>query len=209
MNSNGDVQAFYYNLKADSWSEKLVKPQHYQDVSVDHSYASSIYHMRQLGVIDEGSGDNRFEPEQAITREQFIGWFIRWSGIAPSKNEPAFTDISGSAYAKEIQAAYQLGVIALPANGKFNPQQLLTRQEAATIIWRMAFNHTGAKPGKAAISGHTDSWALEGVRFVIAKQLYGLEVVEGKDGTFDYNSKQPMLKQEAAALLSRFADNLF
>lgn len=209
LNSNGDVQAFYYNLKSDSWTEKLAKPQHYKDVSVDHPYAPSIYHMRQLRVIDEGSGDNRFQPKQAITREQFIGWFIRWSGVAPSENKPAFTDISGSAYAKEIQAAYQLGVIELPENGKFYPQQLLTRQEAATIIWRMAFNHIGAEPRKAALSGHTDSWALEGVRFVIAKQLYGPEVVEGKDGTFDYNSKQPMLKQEAAALLSQFADNLF
>lgn len=209
LNGSGDVQAFYYELKSDSWTERMPKPQHYQDVSINHPYAPSIYHMRQLKVIDEGSGDNRFEPEQAITREQFIGWFIRWAGVAPSKNKSVFIDISDSAYAKEIQAAYELGLIQAPASGKFHPRQLLTRQEAATIIWRMAFNYLGAAPKKAALSGHTDAWALEGVRFVIAKQLYGPEVVEGNDGTFNYNSKQPMLKQEAAAMLSRFADNLF
>jgi hypothetical protein len=208
LNSNGDVQAFYYDLKSDSWSEKMPEPRNYQDVSADHPYASSIYHMRQLKVIDEDRNANRFQPEQAMTREQFMGWFIRWAGVTPSKNKPVFTDISDSAYAKEIQAAYELGLIQAPASSEFYPHQLLTRQEAATIIWRMAFNHLGAEPQKPSLSGHTDDWALEGVHFVIAKQLYGPEVVEGKDGTFDYHSKQPMLKQEAAALLSRFADNL-
>jgi len=162
-----------------------------------------------LKVIDDRSGDNRFQPAQAITREQFIGWFIRWAGVSPSKSTPAFIDISDSSFAKEIQAAYELGVIQKPENGKFHPQELLTRQEAATIIWRMAFNHVGTSPKEARLSGSTDTWAREGVQFVIAKQLFGSEVVQGKDGTFDYRSKQPMLKQEAAAMLSTFADNLF
>ncbi|WP_430112793.1 serine hydrolase [Paenibacillus sp. B1-33] len=209
LNDNGEVQAFYYDLKSDSWAEKLAAPQHYQDISDDHPYARYIYHLRQLKVIDDNSGDNRFQPEQAITREQFIGWFIRWLGVSPSKSKPAFIDISDSAFAKEIQAAYEFGVIQMPESGKFQPRELLTRQEAATIIWRMAFNHVGTGPKKARLGGSTDSWAREGVQFVIAKQLFGPEVVQRKDGTFDYRSKQPMLKQEAAGLLSTFADNLF
>ncbi|KKO53109.1 penicillin-binding protein [Paenibacillus sp. DMB20] len=209
LNDSGDVQALYYDQKIDSWAEKLAEPQHYQDVSDDHPYASFIHHLRQLKVIDDRSGDNRFQPEQAITREQFIGWFIRWLGVSPSKSKPAFIDISDSAFAKEIQAAYEFGVIQKPENGKFHPQELLTRQEAATIIWRMAVEHLGATPKKVSLRDHTASWALDGVQFVIAKQLYGPEIVKGKDGTFNYGSKQPMLKQEAAAMLSKFADNLF
>ena len=209
LNDSGDVQALYYDQKSDSWAEKLAAPRHYQDVSDDHPYASFIHHLRQLKVIDDRSGDNRFQPEQAITREQFIGWFIRWLGVSPSKSKPAFIDISDSAFAKEIQAAYEFGVIQKPENGKFHPQELLTRQEAATIIWRMAVEHLGATPKKVSLRDHTASWALDGVQFVIAKQLYGPEIVKGKDGTFNYRSKQPMLKQEAAAMLSKFADNLF
>lgn len=209
LNDSGEIQAFYYDLKSDSWAEKLAAPQRYQDVNDDHSYAPYIYHLRQLKVIDDRSGDHRFQPAQAITREQFIGWFIRWTGVSPSKSKPAFIDISDSMFAKEIQAAYELGVIQKPKSGKFHPQELLTRQEAATIIWRMAFNHVGTGPKEARLGGSTDPWAREGVQFVIAKQLFGPEVVQGKDGTFDYRSKQPMLKQEAAVLLSTFADNLF
>ena len=208
LNDSGEVKAFYYDLKSDSWTEKLAAPQHYLDVSDDHPYAPYIYHLRQLKVIDDRSGDNRFQPAQAITREQFIGWFIRWAGVSPSKSKPAFIDISNSAFAKEIQAAYEFGVIQKPENGKFHPQELLTRQEAATIIWRMAVEHLRATPKKVSLQDHTDTWALEGVQFVIAKQLFGPEVVQGKDEAFDYRSKQPMLKQEAAAMLSKFADNL-
>ncbi|OBY77285.1 penicillin-binding protein [Paenibacillus sp. KS1] len=209
LNDSGEVKAFYYDLKSDSWTEKLAAPQQYQDVNDDHPYAPYIYHLRQLKVIDDRSGDNRFQPAQAITREQFIGWFIRWAGVSPSKSKPAFIDISDSSFAKEIQSAYELGVIQKPESGKFHPQELLTRQEAATIIWRMAFNHVGTGPKEARLSGSTDTWAREGVQFVIAKQLFGPEVIQGKDGAFDYRSKQPILKQEAAAMLSTFADNLF
>lgn len=62
---------------------------------------------------------------------------------------------------------------------------------------------------KAKLSGRTDAWALEGVHFVVAKGLYGPEVVKGRDGSLDYKSEQPMVRKEAAALLSRFADQLF
>ncbi|WP_268626438.1 beta-lactamase family protein [Paenibacillus alvei] len=208
LNDSGEVQALYYDQKSDSWAEKLSVAHQYQDVGKDHVYAPFIYHLRQLNVIHDDSDDNRFLPDQAITREQFIGWFIRWAGVSPSKSKPAFTDISDSASAKEIQAAYELGVIQKPESGKFRPKELLTRQEAATIIWRMAVNHIGTEPKKAMLRGSTDTWALDGVQFVIVKQLFGPEVAQGKDGTFDYHSKKPMLKQEAAAILSKFADNL-
>lgn len=207
LNENGEVQAFYYDLKPDSWTVKMPEPKQYKDVAKDHPYAASIYHMRQLKVIDDGEGNYNFDPEKDITREQFIGWFIRWAGIAPSHNKLVFNDISNSAYAKEIQAAYELGLIQDAE--KFYPQQPIQRQEAAMIVWKMASQHLGATSKKAALDGDTDSWALEGVRFAVAKQLYGPEVKKGENGKFNYHSKQSMKKQEAAAMLSQFAKNLF
>ncbi|AWX54931.1 penicillin-binding protein [Brevibacillus brevis] len=209
LNDHGDVQAFYYDLKSDSWAEKLPEPQRYQDVENDHPYASYIYHLRQIGVFADMEGDNRFSPEQQITKGEFVGWFIKWSGIAPSKHKPIYTDLSGNKYAREIQAAYELGLLKASADGKFYPNEPLTRQEAATIVWRMAFGYLHAEPKKAKLSGRTDAWALEGVHFVVAKGLYGPEVVKGRDGSLDYKSEQLMVRKEAAALLSRFADQLF
>lgn len=208
LNETGNVAAFYYDLKSDSWGVKMPEPQRYQDVGLDHPYAPYIYHLRQLDVIREEGSEQRFAPEQPITKEQFMGWFIRWTGIAPSKQKPVFTDISGSPYAKEIQAAYELGLLQVPADGKFHPEAFMTRQEAATIVWRMAFGYLHAEPQKANLSGKTDSWALDGVHYVVEKGLHGPEVSKDRDGGINYQSDQPMLRQEAAALLSQFADKL-
>lgn len=208
LDDNQQVQAFYYDMKMDSWSKKLSNPAPYSDIDHDHPYASYIYHLRQLDVYDD-EGETLFQPEQPITRAQFVGWFIRWAGIAPSNKTPVFNDVSDSDYAKEIQAAYDFGIIKGSEDGKFYPQKIITRQEAALIVWRLASNYLYAKPLEAELKGETDEWALEGVRYVVAKSLYGPEIENTDSGAVDYQSKQPLLKQEAAALLSAFADNLY
>jgi CubicO group peptidase (beta-lactamase class C family) len=209
LNEQGEVQAYYYDMKSDSWAEKMPEPLPYPDVPEDHAYAPYIKHLRQLKVLDDGKSNSSFQPEEALTREQFIGWFIRWAGIAPSRQTPVFSDVGASAYVKEIQAAYEFGLIQGDDNNRFHPQRLLTRQEAAAIIWRMAFRYLHAGPEEALLAGETDSWAEEGVRFVVGRKLHGPETATGENGRFDYGSRKPMLKQEAAALLSLFADRLF
>lgn len=209
VDSKGEIDAFYYEIKSDSWAQKMPDPHPYGDVAADSKYAPYITHLQQLQVLDDGNAVGSFKPEEAITREQFIGWFIRWAGIAPSRQKPVFSDLEGSAYTKEIQAAYEFGLIQGDETDRFHPKELLTRQEAAAIVWRMAFRYLHAEPQKAVLTGETDSWAEEGVHFVVGKRLFGPEVVEGADGSFHYDSKKPMTKEEAAALLSLFADRLF
>ncbi len=209
LDSSGEIDAFYYEIKSDSWAQKLSDPHPFADVAADNDYAPYIRHLQQLQVLADGSSVDRFKPEEAITREEFIGWFIRWAGIAPSRQKPVFSDLEGSAYTKEIQAAYEFGLIQGDETDRFHPQELLTRQEAAAVVWRMAFRYLHAEPQDAVLSGKTDSWAEEGVRFIVGKQLFGPETVEGANGSYNYDSKQPMTKEEAAALLSLFADRLF
>ena len=209
LDSSGQIDAFYYEIKSDSWAQKMSDPHPYADVAAVSDYAPYIAHLQQLQVLADGSSVDRFKPEEEITREEFMGWFIRWAGIAPSRQKPVFPDLEGSAYTKEIQAAYEFGLIQGDETGMFHPQELLTRQEAAAIVWRMAFRYLHAEPQEAVLSGETDSWAEEGVRFVVGKQLFGPETVEGANGSYNYDSTRPMTKEEAAALLSLFADRLF
>ncbi|MFB6365411.1 serine hydrolase [Paenibacillus elgii] len=208
LNELGAVTAMYYDSKGDSWSEKLDEPERYSDVGAHDPYATYIYHLRQLGVL-QGEPGKRFDPLQPILREEFIGWLIRWTGFAPSNQKPVFTDIGDSPFVKEIQAAYELGLIQGTAEAKFQPDKELTRGEAATIVWKLAFGYLHASPKEALLNDQPDDWAVEGIRFVVAKGLYGAETVKQANGSVDYQSRQPMKKQEAAALLSLFADHLF
>ncbi|AZK47569.1 serine hydrolase [Paenibacillus lentus] len=209
LNEDGTVKAIYYDQKSDSWSIKLQPPSAYPDIADDHPYAPYIYHLRQLEVIGEESKEAAFEPDKPISRGEFIAWFIRWAGIAPSRQAPVFSDVQISPYAKEIQAAYEFGVIKGSGSDRFSPEQPITRGEAATIVWNLASIHLKAAPEEVKLSGTTDSWAQKGVKYVIAKGLYGPDITEKAHGAVDYRSQEAMLRKEAAAVLSKFADNLF
>ncbi|WP_127531658.1 serine hydrolase [Paenibacillus kobensis] len=209
LNDDGSVRAFYYDLKSDSWAQKRSEPRIYPDIAADDPYASNIYHLRQLGVIGQEGLDEPFHPKQAVTRGEFVEWFIRWSGIAPSVQKPVFSDIAGSPYKQEIQAAYEFGVIKGSGSGKFEPLKPITRAEAAAVVWNLASAYLHAAPLEARIEGRIAPWAAEGVRYVVAKGLYGLDVTRSEDGAVQYRPNDPMLREEAAALLSKFADRLY
>lgn len=209
LNEDGTVKAIYYDQKSDSWSIKLQAPSVYPDIEEDHPYAPYIYHLRQLEVTGGESEKAAFKPNEPISRGEFIAWFIRWAGIAPSRQTPVFSDAQKSPYAMEIQAAYEFGVIKGSGSDSFSPEQPITRGEAATIVWNMAAAYLQATPKEAKLSGITDSWAQKGVQYVVAKGLYGPDITEKADGSVDYRSQETMLRKEAAVLLSKFADNLF
>ncbi|RUS48380.1 serine hydrolase [Cohnella sp. AR92] len=198
----GRIVYFQYN-KADSWSERLPDAKLYADVPQDSPYARSILYLRQQGLLEREDQEN-FRPERPITRAQFVGWLIPTFGVRLSEEPVIFKDSANSPYAAEIQTALEGGVITGTTHGTFEPDRFITREAAAVILSRLLRLGLGATPGEAKLIGQTDSWALEGVRHIVASGYYGPEVVPDADGAYDYHSKRPMLRQEAAAMLYRY-----
>ncbi|QIC07792.1 serine hydrolase [Brevibacillus sp. 7WMA2] len=203
VNPNGSVDYFYYN-KVDSWAQKRPEPKPYSDVAKDHEFAKYIYDAKQLGYLVE-TPDNKFHPEKPITRGEFIAQLLRVIGVPPSKKPPMFKDLPGNEYAGEIQSALDYGLVEKPNHQRIEPNRPITREEAAILVWRVANKKQVPPSAKVSLSGKTDSWAMDGVNYVVSKGLYGPEVKPNSRGEIDYKSKQPMLRQEAAALISLFA----
>ncbi|WP_438769119.1 serine hydrolase [Brevibacillus sp. JB24b] len=202
-NPNGSIDYFYYH-KVDSWAQKRLEPKRYSDVDKDHKYAKYIYDVKQLGYLIE-TPDNKFHPEEPITRGEFIAQLLRVLGVPPSKKMTASMDLTGNQYAGDIQSALDFGLVEKPNNQRIEPNKAITREEAAMLIWRVANKKQVPVSTKVALIGQTDPWAVDGVQYVVSKGLYGPEVKPNSRGEIDYKSKQPMLRQEAAALLSLFS----
>ncbi|MFD0713296.1 serine hydrolase [Paenibacillus sp. GCM10027626] len=201
----GNIAYFAYN-KSDSWAEKLPAPRPYRDVPAAHPYAKFIYYVQQQGLL--GTEDSpEFRPEQQISRGQFVGLLMRL-GRAPLSAEPtAFADTADSPYAAEIAAALEAGIVSGTPSGKFEPERTITRQEAALIMARAliaGFGSAGAAALEAKLAGDTAGWALKGVQTAVARGYFGPEVKQNADGSVDFRSKQPLLRQEAAAMLYHF-----
>ncbi len=116
----------------------------FDDVSADAFYAKEIAIGKALGIL-QGVGDNKFNPEAEISRQDLMVIVARGMKIAKGMadgNEAdlsAFTDKTAVAdYALlDIAAMVREKIVQGNADGTLNPVGNTTRAEAACILYRV------------------------------------------------------------------------
>ena len=115
----------------------------FNDVSADIYYAPYIEWARQMGIV-MGVGDNMFDPETAVTRQDMLTILIRFTRYAGIKlpitqNLKNFIDASEIAdYAKEaVDTFVTAGIVNGYPDGAFRPAETATRAEVAAMLRRL------------------------------------------------------------------------
>ncbi|BBI30790.1 hypothetical protein KCTCHS21_01890 [Cohnella abietis] len=86
-----------------------------------------------LGIND---GKELFQPQQAVTRAEFVAALARGLGLKRTSNVP-FKDVSSEAwYAKDVGAAVAAGLVSGVSKDSFAPDATLTREQAAILLTR-------------------------------------------------------------------------
>ncbi len=93
--------------------------------------------MNDIGsrLIDSGVGDGNFAPNKAITRGEFASMIVKALGLKGTAFSDKFSDVKKSdpCYSV-IYTAYEYGIIAGYSNGKFGTEDLITREQAMTML---------------------------------------------------------------------------
>ena len=112
--------------------------ENFADVEPDAEYAKELAIGRAAGIIN-GIGDNKFNPEAEITRQDMMTMTSRAMKLTGSADLSAFSDNAGIAdYAKlHVSAMVAEGLIKGNADGTINPKGNTTRAEAAVIMQRI------------------------------------------------------------------------
>ncbi|MGO5023852.1 S-layer homology domain-containing protein [Lawsonibacter sp. LCP25S3_G6] len=108
----------------------------FSDVPSDAWYAKAVNALASLGKVS-GVGENRFLPDQPITRAEFVTMAM---GFADLTYHPAgsFPDVKPEAwYYQTVMSAAEYGWISGYPDGSFGPDRLVTRGQAAVVINRM------------------------------------------------------------------------
>ncbi len=125
-------------------------------------------------AVVSGVGNDMFEPDRDITRAEFAAIVVRALGLKPGMGNNPFLDVGASEwYCEYIQTASEYGIISGYGNGKFGPNDKITREQAMTMAAR-AMKITGLEAGLAAddidalLTGFEDlgqvaSWAKENI----------------------------------------------
>ncbi|REK75625.1 serine hydrolase [Paenibacillus paeoniae] len=174
----------------------------YADVAGDHPYARVIHGLQTLGYY-ENKGNTNFQPDQAVTRSEFVKSVLTLFTVPESPVAPTgFTDLADHPNAGYVQAAFEVGLVQGNGKGSFKPDQAITRQEAAAILWRSLAGQFAPEAFESIkLAEGTDEWAVDAVRALIAFQIYGPEVQPKEDGTIDFLSGKTLNRAEEAAIL--------
>jgi len=100
---------------------------------------TAILSLADKGIIS-GRGDERFCPEDFITREEFIKIIIEAMGISHQKqNACKFADVDVNEwYAEYVQAAYDKKIVNGISEDSFGVGANITRQDIAVIMYNAA-----------------------------------------------------------------------
>lgn len=114
----------------------------FTDVKANSDSSPYIEWAYKKGIL-QGTGNSRFEPDKAITREEIAAVFANYAKAAGytlpvTRNATAYADASGigSAYKTAVTAMQQAGVMMGSANNLFNPKSSVTRGEVSAMLHR-------------------------------------------------------------------------
>lgn len=198
--SDGSIYLKEPYLNPMGYERKGVTPVGFRDVSPSSPYAESIYALQSLGYYPN-EASTAFHPKNSVTRAEFVEEILKVSNIPASKTAPAEgTDWAQHPSAGYIQSALEIGMLSEAE--QFKPNQAITRQEAAVMLWRIyKLQYPDELFTEVKLSGNTSEWAVPAVKMMIGLGIYGPEVDVSPDGSADYHSKKPLIVQENAAII--------
>lgn len=126
---------FFRLLKDEVRDGNLSNGSSFKDVGKDSWCNTSVSTMAKLGII-KGRMEDKFDPQAPITRAEFAAICARFdTGLTDGNNN--FSDIAGHWAEVEIKRAAAKGWVQGDPDGKFRPDDCITRAEAMAMINRV------------------------------------------------------------------------
>ena len=170
----------------------------YTDLSQVEWAREAINYLADYGVIHDDNG--AVNPKRYVTRQEFTELIVGAFGVYDSTAECRFTDVSKSSfYYPYIASAYRLGIINGISEIEFGTQQLLSRQDMATIIFRMG-EKCGVIFDEKAELGFGDADQIDVYAKDAVSALVGAGAVSG-DENYNFLPKNPSTFAEACKIV--------
>ena len=176
----------------------------FRDVSKRDWYYDDVVYVYRKGYMD-GMSSTRFGGELNTTRGQIVTILWRLTGEPRATKRNPFTDVSSSQYYYDaISWAYDAGVVDGFDARTFKPDQNVTREQLAAILYRYAKYMNLSTSGSAYLAKYTDAdkianWAYDAMAWANYRGL-----INGTSAT-RIDPKGYATRAQIAAILHRFA----
>ena len=178
----------------------------FADVDADDWFHDSVTYVYENGMM-EGTSDTAFSPSMTTTRGMIVTILWRLEDSPEADGQTGFTDVAdGAWYADAVNWAAGQDIVE-GYNGGFGPEDIITREQMALILYRYAQYKGYDTSATDALNGFADagavsSWAEDAVAWAV-----GAGLMEGKGGDV-LDPAGTATRAEAAAILTRFCQNI-
>ena len=110
----------------------------FNDVSRSDWFYNDVRYVYEKGIMD-GTGIDRFSPNAPLTRAMIVTILYRMAGSPSVSGSSDFTDVAaGKWFAKAVAWAAANGIVNGYGSGLFGPNDPVTREQLAAILYRYA-----------------------------------------------------------------------
>jgi enterochelin esterase-like enzyme len=178
----------------------------FTDVNADGWYASAVNYCYDKGLMS-GVSETSFEPDTTVSRAMLVQVLYSLEN-SPAVDLVSFTDVSdGQWYANAASWAFSNGIISGYTNGRFGPNNPVTREQVALILYQYVTskgydNSKSADTAAFQDNGQISSWAADSVKWAVGSGL-----ISGK-GDNILDPQGTATRAEIATILMNFCENI-
>ena len=201
-NDNGDEHSLVFSCLLLPKNKALP----FKDVIPGDPYYGSVWYTNNHDpLLMNGVSADSFDPQGNLTRAAIVTVLYRLEGSPMTAASDEFYDVpAGQWYSDAVAWAVKYGITNGYGDGRFGPNDPITREQLATFLHRYAKsrNLNVSASGKLPQSdaSKVDSWALDAMTWAYSKEI--VEEIDGKLAPVD-NAIRHMI----ATALTRFCVN--
>ena len=179
----------------------------FNDVADKDWFADAVKYVADKGMMN-GTSKTTFGPNDSTTRGMIVTVLYRLEN-EPSAAAASFTDVvSGQYYTDAVAWANANGIVTGYGNGKFGPNDVVTREQLAAILYRYAqYKKYDVSVGEDTnILSYADAQSVSAYAIPAMQWAGGAGIVNGSNGKL--NPQNNATRAEVATMLMRYCEKV-
>lgn len=172
----------------------------YSDVNVTDWYFDEVQYVSRNGLMSE-TGNGKFSPTLKATRAMVVTILWRLEG-SPVVEGEKFTDVLSDVYYADAVLWASNGIVDGYGNGEFRPNELVTREQLATILYRYAQSKKCELATGKTLDTFTDAKSVSTYAKSAMEWAVSAGLLEGSNGKL--MPKAAATRAQLAAILNRY-----
>ena len=180
----------------------------FTDVRGDDWFYDDVAYVYENGLMN-GTSATTFSPYISTTRGMIVTILYRMEGKPAVLEACPFTDVkAGAYYERAIVWAAENGIVKGYGNGCFGPDDQITREQMAAILYRYAkYRGLDVSVGEDTnILSYDDALDISEYAVPAMQWACGAQIIQGTDGRLTPGEKAT--RAQVAAILHRFCENV-